>query len=164
MAKYDVPAFMKGTTAWSVLGYSYAERPPINLLTPEVLASDDPWAVLASVLEHAKQGNFDRIHLLRAWFHSGNEQGPDRACIHLTADAGRQTDLTALQTLLDEGPDQLRAYAAEAAAFVGRLWLVPPMLEAWKRVASRAHHEAVGYAISSASYACGPCASGRYCP
>ena len=149
MAKYEIPLFMKGTTAWSFLGYAYVEQPPIDLLGPSALDSENPWIVLASVLEHAKKGNFDYLHRLPTWFHSGNGQGPDRACVHLSADAGCQTDLDKLQVLLEDGPDELRAYAAEAAVFVGRLWLVPAMLDAWKRVSSQGHHDTIGFAISS---------------
>lgn len=149
MTKHQPLPFLRGTFAWSFLGYFFAERPPMNLLAPEVLASDNPWIVLAAVLEHAKRGDHSYVARLRKWFHSGGEGCPDRAYIHLTGDAGREADLQALPPLMEQGPDPLRAYAAEAAVMAGRLWLVRPMLEAWKRVSSLAHHETIGYALSS---------------
>lgn len=149
MAKHGPPPFLRGTFAWSFLGYFYAERPPVDLLAREALTSDDPWLVLAAVLERAKRGDHSHLPRLRASCRVEGGKGPERACIHLMGDAGREADLPALQTLLEQGPDPLRAYAAEAAVLAGRLWLVPPMLEAWKRVTTRAHHETIGFAISS---------------
>src|SRR5438552_3784929 len=137
MQSQKPPSFLRGTFAWSYLGYFCAEPPPINLLTPEALASDNPWLILAAVLEHAKHGDHSHIPRLLAHFHAGSEMGPERACIHLTGDAGREADLAILQELLEQGSDPLRVYAAEAAAMAGRPGLVPAMLEAWKRVTSR---------------------------
>jgi len=65
MTKFEIPPFLIGTTSWSFLGYFYAERPPIDLLTSNALASDNPWIALAAVLEHAKRGVFDYIHYRR---------------------------------------------------------------------------------------------------
>ena len=149
MIKHKIPSFMKGTTSWSFLGYFYAQQPTIELTSSETLTSSNPWIVLASILEHAKKGDFTKIPYLRTLFHTSKVLGPDRASIHLTGDAGLGGDLLALQTLLEEGPDHLRAYAAEASVLSGQLWLVPYMLEAWKSVKSRAHHETIGFAISS---------------
>ena len=48
MAKHQPLPFLRETFAWSFLGYFYAEPPPINLLAPEVLASDNPWLVVGA--------------------------------------------------------------------------------------------------------------------
>jgi hypothetical protein len=149
MADYQPLPFLKGTFAWSFLGYSYAERPPLNLLEPDALSSDNPWIVIAAVLERAKRGDHNSIPRLQAFFQASTRKGPEHASIHLTGDAGREADLAALQVVLEKGPDPLRAYAAEAAQMAGRLWLIPSMLTAWKRVISRANHETIGFAISS---------------
>jgi hypothetical protein len=149
MAGHEPFPFLKGTFAWSFLGYSYAERPPFNLLEPDALSSDNAWIVIAAVLERAKRGDHTYIPRLQAYFQTTTRNGPEHASIHLTGDAGREADLAALQLVLEKGPDPLRAYAAEAAEMAGRLWLIPSMLEAWKRVISRSNHETIGFAISS---------------
>jgi hypothetical protein len=149
MATQQLHPFLKGTFAWTYLGYFFAEPPPIDLLAPKSLESDNPWLVAAAVLEHAKRGNHRYVPRLRAYFHAGSQMGPERAAIHLTGDAGLESDLPVIQTLLEKGSDEFRAYAAEAAVLAGRLWLAPSMLEAWKMVTSHGHHETIGYSLSS---------------
>jgi hypothetical protein len=149
MAVDPPPPFLRGTFAWNFLGYALAEPPPTNLLSAEALSSSSPWVVLAAVLERAKRGDHGAIPRLRSCFDAGSDEGPERACLHLIGDAGREVDLPILREWLEQGPDRLRAFAAGAAAMSGRLWLVPSMLEAWKRAESREPHTTIGRAIST---------------
>ncbi|AVO59676.1 hypothetical protein [Pseudomonas chlororaphis] len=148
MTQYQQPSFLKGTFAWTYLGYFFAERPPIDLLAPTVLSSADPWLIVAAVLEHAKRTNHSHIPRMSAYCEFNGGQGFEIAAMQLIGDAGRETDLSILQAALEYGSDSTRAHAANAASMTGRLWLVPFMLEAWKCVTSRDHHEIIGNAIS----------------
>ncbi len=143
------PNFLRGTFAWSVQGYAFAEPPPSNLLAPETLSSRDPWLRVAAILEHAKRGDHRHIPRLMDCLHPADESGVPPAAIQLIGDAGRDSDLALLQELMANGPDEFRVYAAQAASMAGRISLVPSMLDAWTRVMSRDHHDMVGDAIST---------------
>ncbi len=149
MANHQPLPFLRGTFSWSKLGYFFASHPPVDLLAPEVLTSDNPWLVVAAALERAKRGDHRLIPRLQQWFHTSDEGYLDRICILLTGDAGREDDVRQLPSLMFQGPDDVRTYACEAAALAGCIWLVPSMLEAWRRVTSLADHETIGYAIAN---------------
>jgi hypothetical protein len=141
------PDFLKGTFNWSRLGLFHAGPSPINLLAPEALGSDQSWVSIAAIIEHAKQGDHSYIPLLQQWYHT-DEEYLDRISIILTGIAGRKKDIVSLPKLMRDGPDAARTYACNAAVGAGYLWLVPSMLDAWKRVVSLPNHETIGYAIA----------------
>ena len=62
MTYKEPPSFLsKGTFYWDNLGFFYSDSPPINLLSKEALASEDPWIVLAATLEFAKKGEHSAL-------------------------------------------------------------------------------------------------------
>jgi hypothetical protein len=144
-----LPDFVrKGTFTWTRQGYHYAEPPRINLLSDGALTSDDPWIQVAAVLERAKAGDNSQIPQLAKWLRQPREASLDRVSMLLTADAGTAEHLAALVDLMKDGTDDERMYACVAAADAGLLWLVPHMVEAWRRAVSLGDHETIGFAIS----------------
>jgi hypothetical protein len=136
------PPFLKGAFQWSARGYFYAEAPPLDLLDPTTLQAQDPWVAMAAVLEHAKRGDHSRITFLKPVFHELPQS------IALVGDAGTEADLRALADLMSNESPDVRATACEAAMMAGRLWLVPFMLDAYRRATSTGNRESIGYAIS----------------
>lgn len=139
---------LNGTFTWTRHGYHYAETPRINLLSPGALASDDPWIQVAAVLERAKAGDNSEVPLLGKWFRQPRETSLGRVSMLLTADAGAAEHIAALVKLMQDGTEDARMYACVAAADAGLLWLVPHMMEAWRRAVSLGDHETIGFAIS----------------
>ena len=148
MAQPKNHRFLEGVFSWTERGYNLAGDPPIDLLAPAALASDDPWIAIAAAVEHAKHGNHRPIRGLTRLFRMNSEFFADRIAIIATGDAGTEFDLASLENLLLEGPDPVRAYAAEAALQAGGLWLVPAMLRAWRLVKQLADRETIGFAIA----------------
>jgi hypothetical protein len=149
MAKREPLPFLMGTFSWSKRGFFYAAAPPVDLLSQEALDPANPWLFVAAVLERAKRGDHSRMVLLQRWFRTTDEGHLDRICMLLTGDAGREADVRTLGSFMQQGPDDPRTYACEAAAQAGYLWQVPDMLEAWSRVANEADHQTIGYAIAA---------------
>lgn len=150
MPECQKPDFMRGTFAWTHCGYTFPGPPDVDLLAPQALESANHYVVLGAVLERLRQRDYSHtLAPFRSWMACGDADDAARCTIHLIADAGKPDDLKMLQKILQESPDGLRAYAAEGAALVGQLWLVPDMLSAWVHVASRGHHETIGFAIST---------------
>ncbi len=142
------PRFLDGTFSWLHLGYAHAEPPPLNLLSADALDAENPWIVVAAVLEHAKRGDHDQIPRLARWCDSECRQGFEVAAIELVGNAGRLPDLEILRSVMAQGTDAAAAYSAKAASMSGRRDLVPSMLGAWKRVSGRDHHDMIGNSIS----------------
>jgi hypothetical protein len=140
--------FLEGVFSWWERGYNLAEAPPIPLLSAAALASNDPWIAIISAVEHAKRGDHQPIRGLDRWFHIDSEFFADRIAIIVTGDAGSMTDLQALEKLLLDGSDPVKAYAAEADLQAGSLWHVPAMIRAWRSVRQLADRETIGFAIA----------------
>jgi hypothetical protein len=136
------PPFLKGAFQWTARGYFYAGSPPMDLLKPAALTSEDPWIVIAAAVEHAKLGDHSHIRLLKQWFYEIPQS------IAITGDAGTEADLRTLAELMHDESADVRASACEAAMMAGRLWLVPFMLEAYRRATHAGDRETIGYAIS----------------
>jgi hypothetical protein len=147
MTNHRAPAFLDGTFFWMEHGFFAAGPPPIDLLSPAALNSDLAWVRVAAIIERAKRGDHSLIPRLREWYEDDRNR-LDRVCIVLTGAVGRKSDVVGLLDLLDRGSDPAGSFAADAAASAGYLWLVPAMLEAWRRVTSLAHHETIGFAIA----------------
>lgn len=124
-----LPSFLdRGTFQWSRLGYAYAETPPVNLLEPGALTSDDPWVVLAATLEQAKRGNHNLVGSLGRFVREDAPQLLPYACTDIIADAGLKRDHTILAELMVAGPPPLRMDCLVAGVYTRNLRLVPFML------------------------------------
>lgn len=154
-AKYNYkhcrrPKFLQGCFYWKGRGYHYGGSAPEEVMSPGGWADDDPWIALASVLESAKRADYSQVSRLRKWIVDKHcDPTLVSACLGLTADAGRDTDLEFLAELMIEGPNYLRIEASLAAQWSGLLWLMPFMLEAWRVLDRRANRAAVEADISN---------------
>jgi hypothetical protein len=145
-----IPPFLAGGTfSWGELDYRFSEPPPQDLLAQSALESPDPWIELAAVLERAKRGNHSAMarvpRLIRL---------PDastflvRCALDLLGTAGTKGDLKALQSVLLEGADYQATEGCRGAYCAGCLWLVPAMLDAWRRVGSLSDRESISCRLS----------------
>ncbi len=144
----ELPEFLYGTFDWRVNGFQFNADPPVDLLAPAALDHTNPWFVLAAVLQHAKAGDHSRVGRLAAYFHADEPFALRRVSLLLAGDLASEQDLKLLEQAMRSEDADARAYAAEAALFAGRLWLVPAMLEAWHAARTLLHREIIGYAIS----------------
>lgn len=119
----------------------------MDLLSPDVLASDDPWIVLAGTLAHAKTGNFAPLPSIARFLN--DEQNPVvvRACAELLGNVGTTDGLGVLMRGVRQGPDWLREECCGGIRRVGYLWLVPWMLEAWRHVQQPSDRESIAMMI-----------------
>ncbi|MGW8392279.1 hypothetical protein [Pseudoduganella sp. HUAS MS19] len=148
MNSKELPAFLHGTFDWRLDGLQLHSAPPFDLLAPSLLQSDNPWLILASVLEHAKHGDHSGVPLLSRLFNDHKPPALARVAILLVGDLGRDQDLDMLAEVMGGDDASSRMYACEAASLAGCLWLVPAMLDAWHRAEGLHDHEVIGYAIS----------------
>ncbi len=147
MTDHKAPPFLDGTFFWMSDGFFPSSEPPLDLTGSAALASNQAWVRVAAIVERAKRGDHSMIPRLRDYFDEDRNR-LDRVCFVLTGTVGRIADVAGLLNLLERGPDPGRAYAAAGASSAGYLWLVPAMLDAWRRTAGQANHETIGYAIS----------------
>jgi hypothetical protein len=129
----EPPQFLSaGTFVWSERGYRYSNPPPVDLLAPGALRSEDPWIVVAATLEQAKFGNHTPIHELANLVRADSPHLVIYACLDLLADAGTEADLSLLAKLMFNVNEDIRNRSCWAAMQAGSMLLVPPMLDAWK--------------------------------
>ncbi|MDB4977388.1 MAG: hypothetical protein JWN48_5729 [Myxococcaceae bacterium] len=146
----DRPSFLEDCFHWGRRGYSFKFPPPIDLMDERALVDADKWIVLASVLEHAKNGDFGHMH--RLYSDAIDERGSPTlggACLDLIADAGGHSDLEFLANLIvsQDVPAAMRVEACVSAGACGELWLVEYMLECWKSIDRHADRESIDVAI-----------------
>jgi hypothetical protein len=144
----SLPPFLYFCFDWRANGYHWDAPPPVDLLSGSALASDNPFVVIASVVEHAKIGDHTKANLLRNFFESHEPFALARVALLVFADVALSIDLLDLEGVLRGHDVAARAYAAEAAALSGSLALVPAMLDAWARARTLGDHETIGFAIS----------------
>jgi hypothetical protein len=135
------PKFLQGCFLWQRLGYTYAEKPPPELLSPAALRDENPWLVLAAVLERAKRGNFDSLPLLFQRMRALDNSLFWNACVILLGHAGPRK---VLQQALSEFDKEIQANdinVIKRMSFMLHgsllLWTVPVMLDLFQRVADR---------------------------
>jgi hypothetical protein len=144
---FDVPPFLTtGALNWTEYGFHYPSPPPIDLLSAAALNSENPWIVLAAVIERAKTGDHTHVRTLQRWFDA--DPPLSRMCIVAIGAIGTDADLRMLVPLMEQGPNDARVHACIGAERAGNLWLVPHMLQAWHYVSSIGDHETIGYALS----------------
>jgi hypothetical protein len=149
MAKDDsLPPFLHGAFDWNVDGYQWNGDPPFDLRTPETLKADNPWMVVASVVEHAKAGDHEPASRLIPFFTRTEPFALRRVALQVFADVAPGRLVGSLVDALAHADPEVRKAAGEASKYVGRLSLIPPMLEAWQRALKADDHETIGFAIS----------------
>lgn len=131
MGYKEPPQFLAGGTFISdSFGYFYSEPPPIDLLKPEALLSENPWIRVASILEHAKIGNFEYVKKLERVMIGEDHPVLVGACFQLLGDIGTKEAVRILQSMLMQENSVFVVDACQAIRHLGLLWLVPKMLEA----------------------------------
>jgi hypothetical protein len=146
----DRPSFLEDCFHWGRRGYAYKHPPSVDLMDDRALDDPDKWIVVASVLEHAKQGDFRHIDRLHS--ETLDESGDPTlggACLDLIADAGSHADLEFLANMIiTEGvPAAMRVAACFSAGYCGELWLVEYMLECWKSLERHADRASIDVVI-----------------
>lgn len=139
------PSFLVGTMSWIAHGYSYADPLPHGY---GQRTASDPWEVFVYVMEEAKAGRFESLSRLRSLLLPPISENFAEAGFGLLGDAGSSQEMEFVGMALAEGPIELLPIAADAAAALGSLRLVPQMLEAWQRVDDRFKHLRIGSALS----------------
>ncbi len=143
------PDFMqKGGFNWTRSGYhllfSADERARVQKPGPDA----DVWIELAHIAERAKVGDFSQVAQLPEFFRADAEQNFGPVALFLMGDMGNKQQLESLVDVMETGHEALTVYACEAARNAGCLWLVPHMVDAWRRAETLAGHEMIGFAIS----------------
>src|SRR5438132_11666832 len=128
MVARDLPSFLQdGAFSWTRAGYHYPAPQDFDLLDPKNLEAGNPWIVAACVLDHAKRGDHSHVQQLKQFFLDEARSPLHRISILMVGDIGREKDLSLLVDLLKQGDEDIRIYAAMAAARAGSLWPVPHM-------------------------------------
>ena len=144
------PSFLTGCFHWKKHGYTYASNPEVDLLQPSALQHDDPWYRLASVLEHAKNGDASHLRVLEPFV---RDESVDPTllggALDLIADAGGRLELEILADLMLDGTGYLKLQAVESARWAGVLWLIPYMIDVFEHCPHRTDREGVEEVISS---------------
>jgi len=151
----ELPRFLYGCFDWRVNGLHWDQAPEIDLLSGEALDADNPWIVLAAVVERAKQGDHRQAPRLA---HFATQKEPfalDRVSLLALGEIALSKDLDLVEHVLRADDGEARVHAAEAAALSGALRLVPAMLSAWLRAESGIDHDVIGFALSGMLEAAG---------
>jgi hypothetical protein len=143
-----LPRFLYGCFDWRVNGYHWASEPDVDLLSDVTLASDNPFVVLAAVVECAKLGDHRQAIRLVPFFTQHEPFALARVALLAFADIATAADLHHLEQALRCEDNAVRTYAGEAAGYCGALALVPTMLEAWRAGNSIHDYEMIGFALS----------------
>jgi hypothetical protein len=144
----SLPRFLYGCFDWRVNGYHWASEPDIDLTSDGALTSENPFVVLAAVVECAKRGDHSQATRLVPFFTRHEPFALARVALLAFADIAMSGDLHHLEQALRCEDNAVRTYAGEAAGNCGSLALVPAMLDAW-RAGERIHDwEMIGFALS----------------
>jgi hypothetical protein len=144
----ELPPFLYGCFDWRVNGLHWDREPDLDLLSEDTLHSDNPWIVLAAVVERAKQGDHGEVDRLLPLAQQTEPFALDRVALLSFADVAPWHSLQFIERVLLGDDADARVNGAEAAAMSGALKLVPAMLSAWRRASSGLDHEMIGFAIS----------------
>ena len=151
MSDFTMPPFMaKGTFLWDQYGYFYSDCVPeaVHSMTP--LELTNPWFQIYTVLEKAKRGDRSSVRSLAKWIEPQSSAMLIHACAAIIADSGTDLDLTQLGTImLDSSSDFIRLECCWAFRAAGCLWLVPSMLEAWRRTKRQSDRDSISSELSS---------------
>lgn len=148
MSNKEIPEFLYGTFDWSENGYQISTSLSIDLLNASSLNDDNPWIVLAGVVERAKVSDHSAIKALRRLFYMQEPFALAGVALMVVGNAGTYDDMQLLVEAMRSDDSGARRCACQAASQAGYLWLVPHMLNAWNRATSLHDHEIIGYAIS----------------
>jgi|ERR1700722_135921 len=149
MHNWKRPSFIgSGTFIPDSLGYRYSEAPPLDLLSATALQSDDPWIVLAAVLERAKKGDFRYLPLLEQRIDPRGDPLFGGACFQLWGDVGTEAALRPLLSYINQGPTPYVLRACQACHHAGYLWLAGPILNSLQRLSLPDDRDTIGLILS----------------
>lgn len=145
---FERPSFLDGTFFWDRRGYTLAASPSLDLLSNESLKSENPWIAISATLERAKVGDFSGVRGLKTWMQ--RDLGPtlDYAFAELFGDAAPEETLREIESMIIDGPNHARMAACRAALWSGELWVVPLMLDCWRRVEQRDDRDSITVMLS----------------
>ena len=145
---FEQPSFLNGTFIWDRRGYTLAGSPSLDLLSSTALDSDNPWIAISATLEHAKVGDFFAVGDLTKWMQL--DLGPTLNCAfaELFGDTASCEDLGKIESMIVNGPDHARMAACRAAYWSGLLWLIPLIVDCWKRVKWRDDRDEITVMLS----------------
>lgn len=145
----DIPRFiLDGGFDWSRKGYSYLLTSQELNITEKKDINKNPWIEILKIVEKAKTGDFSHVSNLSRYITIDNEFNTAPVSLMLIGDMGTKDDLSLLVKIMRDSHEGFVAYACEAARNAGSLWLVPHMIEAWKKSESIFAHEMIGFAIA----------------
>lgn len=145
----DIPYIIKaGAFDWKKKGYSYRLTGDEYASLKESPIDNNPWMEILKIVERAKTGDFSRVPDLSKFIKTNSEFNTAPVSLMLIGDMGSRDDLSVLVEVMMESHEGFAAYACEAARNAGTLWLIPYMIEAWKRSKTVHAHEMIGFAIS----------------
>lgn len=138
----EKPIFLgKGVFSWNDLGYQFSDPQIIDLQDPETLKSDNPWVILAAVLERAKDANFEPLPLLVKCVLSSKDALLWRAGFELLGDAGSPALIRELmglrQKLFEKNDAAYQRHICYTLFQSHLLWAVPPMLDFYLKAEDR---------------------------
>jgi hypothetical protein len=130
--------FMNETFLWRKKGYFYRHKPTVDILDSAILNSDNPWHVLAGVLEQVKKGQNSSIDLLLPFLNFEDDPSLVASCLWLIGDAGKKKHMKYLVNAMEESRmEYIRIKACDAAKHAGYVWLLPHILDVWCTIRSR---------------------------
>jgi hypothetical protein len=141
--KNERPDFMeKGVFSWNARGYRFSATPSMTLMSPSALDHDNPWIVLAGVLERAKGGDFESLPLLTRCVRESDHPVLWRASFELLGDAGSMPLVKNVlhrfsAEILENGEALFQRHLAYTLAQSLYLWIVPLMLDIYLRSTDR---------------------------
>src|SRR5688572_16093910 len=98
---FDVPPpYLRGTFDWLSRGYHLAATPEIDLRSETALYSQNPWIVVAAVVERAKIGDHSAVGEMARFLRQPQPFALDRVSTLVVGDAGTNSHLQLLLPLL----------------------------------------------------------------
>jgi hypothetical protein len=137
------PTFLgTGVFSWNARGYQFSGAPAIGLTGQAALRNDDPWIVLAAVLERARGGDFESLPLLEKCIRNSDNAQLWRASFDLMGDAGSADQLKAMlrafdNELFEKKDPVVQRHIAYSLSQSLYLWTVPLILELYLKSSDR---------------------------
>src|SRR5262245_24094831 len=96
----ELPPFLHGCFDWRVNGLHWEMPTGVDLGGSQGLRAENPWIVVAAVVEHAKRGNHDEAPILLPFARRKDPFALDRVSLLALGDIGRRQDLALLDQVL----------------------------------------------------------------
>lgn len=141
--KFKKPDFLGHMFVAHGLGFSMAADPPMDLLDTRFLNDENPWIVLAALIQRAKQGDFSNMaHIFKYLRLSEGDGAYWHACLITLAHAAPSSVLKQLlnefHSEIWEKRDLLKIeYVVDILSQSLRLWIVPILLNIFLEIGDR---------------------------